>query len=473
MAPKAGNSIFADQEAEDHAERQGQKVGRGRGPDDPPEGRADLGDRGLHARDREDVHPLQLGIGADRDRHAGALEADDLDLIGARQGAPFLARLLQELAVGDEDLGLVQRHVEGDPVGDLGADQAHLLGHGLALAAERDDVAPLQGRRQVRSERRAVPRQIDDAVLGVRLQEIVQGLAHPGVVLEPVGAQAAGGPARQGRHVAARDAVLPLVLAGRRLGIDAPPFRQVFADQDDADGAPDVGDAVGQRDHGVDLLGRGPGRRRDRPGQHRLLGRADRRRHGLRARQHAAGRAHREVEDLRAEHHEREADDAAHERQEGELDAVAAEAVDEGRPDAEPDAVHEQVVEEQAREVVELELLAVDRAPDRERAADDDGRGDHAEAVAGDRLAPDPDRKTDGREEQDVGIGGEEVEEGLHDGGSPAQRFILAATASAFSSFSPLAFSKPWISFTSSLRMKSIVSCVSTWPGTMIGKPGG
>ena len=58
-------------------------------------------------------------------------------------------------------------------------------------------------------------------------------------------------------------------------------------------------------------------------------------------------------------------------------------------------------------------------------------------------------------------------------GGSPAQRFILAATASAFSSFSPLAFSKPWISFTSSLRMKSIVSCVSTWPGTMIGKPGG
>ena len=36
------------------------------------------------------------------------------------------------------------------------------------------------------------------------------------------------------------------------------------------------------------------------------------------ARQHAAGRAHREVEDLRAEHHEREADDAAHERQERE-----------------------------------------------------------------------------------------------------------------------------------------------------------
>jgi hypothetical protein len=40
-------------------------------------------------------------------------------------------------------------------------------------------------------------------------------------------------------------------------------------------------------------------------------------------------------------------------------------------------------------------------------------------------------------------------------------------------SFRPLARSKPWISFTSSLRMKSIVSFVMTWPGTMIGKPGG
>jgi hypothetical protein len=40
-------------------------------------------------------------------------------------------------------------------------------------------------------------------------------------------------------------ATVPL---GRRFRVDAPPAWQIFADQDDADGTPDVGDAVGQRD---------------------------------------------------------------------------------------------------------------------------------------------------------------------------------------------------------------------------------
>ena len=40
-------------------------------------------------------------------------------------------------------------------------------------------------------------------------------------------------------------ATVPL---GRRFRVDAPPAWQIFADQDDTDGTPDVGDAVGQRD---------------------------------------------------------------------------------------------------------------------------------------------------------------------------------------------------------------------------------
>ena len=80
----------ADQEAEDHAERQGQQVGRGaRALTIRPKAAPTSETADFTPDDREDVHPLQLGIGADRDRHAGALEADDLDLIGARQGAPF------------------------------------------------------------------------------------------------------------------------------------------------------------------------------------------------------------------------------------------------------------------------------------------------------------------------------------------------------------------------------------------------
>src|SRR3954468_319141 len=44
---------------------------------------------------------------------------------------------------------------------------------------------------------------------------------------------------------------------------------------------------------------------------------------------------------------------------------------------------------------------------------------------------------------------------------------------SGLSSFNPSEASKPWISFTSSLRMNTMVSASITCPGTMIGNPGG
>ena len=42
---------------------------------------------------------------------------------------------------------------------------------------------------------------------------------------------------------------------------------------------------------------------------------------------------------------------------------------------------------------------------------------------------------------------------------------LRPASAAGFNSFSPCAAWYPWISFTSSLRMKVIVSAVITWPG--------
>ena len=87
-------------------------------------------------------------------------------------------------------------------------------------------------------------------------------------------------------------------------------------------------------------------------------------------------------------------------------------------PDAQADAVHEQVVEERLGEVVELQLDAVGRRPGRERGADDDRRGHHAQAVALDGELADPDRHADGEEQQDVRVVREELEERLH-GASP------------------------------------------------------
>ena len=121
---------------------------------------------------------------------------------------------------------------------------------------------------------------------------------------------------------------------------------------------------------------------------------------------------------LRAEDDQDEADDAAHDGEKRELQTVAAEAVDEGWADAQADPVHEQVVEHRLGEVIERQLHAVGRPPDREAAADDDGSRDHAEAVAADTLAPQPDRQAHGEEQQDERIGPEKLEEARHDGWS-------------------------------------------------------
>ena len=151
-------------------------------------------------------------------------------------------------------------------------------------------------------------------------------------------------------------------LLRRRPGVDAPPARQVFADQDDADRAPDIGDAVGQRDH-----------RRWHPRAVMPAGSlttpevtacsaepiaADMVCEPASMPPAAPGGRSRQ---LGAEHDERQPEHARHQRQDGELEAVALQAVDEGRSDAQADAVHEQVVEQALGEIVQLQLHAIDR----------------------------------------------------------------------------------------------------------------
>ena len=119
-------------------------------------------------------------------------------------------------------------------------------------AAERDDVALLQ-RRVAGSAPSAVPsraRRLTMRYSGCACRKSRDGLADPGR-RSRAGRRAGrrrSSPTGPARRRSRRRAPLSYSLR-RRLGVDAPPSRQVFADQDDADGAPDVGDAVGQRDH--------------------------------------------------------------------------------------------------------------------------------------------------------------------------------------------------------------------------------
>ncbi len=119
---------------------------------------------------------------------------------------------------------------------------------------------------------------------------------------------------------------------------------------------------------------------------------------------------------LDMQHHQYQAEERADHGEDGELEAVLLQAVEEGRADAQADAVHEQVVEERLGEVVELQLDAVGRRPGRERRTDDHGRGHHAEAVALDGELADPHRHADGEEQQDVRVSPQELEERLHGG---------------------------------------------------------
>ena len=119
-------------------------------------------------------------------------------------------------------------------------------------------------------------------------------------ILQPVGAQAERAVSGKPGAFEILDAEFFLILLRGGLGVDAPPARQVLADQDDADGAPDIGDAVRQRDHAGGILRLHAGRKLDDARGHRLLGRTDCRRHGLRTREHAAGGAGRQREQFRA-----------------------------------------------------------------------------------------------------------------------------------------------------------------------------
>src|SRR6266705_2657850 len=73
-----------------------------------------------------------------------------------------------------------------------------------------------------------------------------------------------------------------------------------------------------------------------------------------------------------------------------------------------PHAVHEQVVEKQLREVVELKLDARERRGGGDGGPDDDGRRHHAEAVALDRHLAERHRAAHHREEQQERIGRQE-----------------------------------------------------------------
>ena len=103
-------------------------------------------DRALQAGDEQHVDALQLRVRAERDRLAAALDAADLDLAGEVRVAELLQRLADELLVGDEDLGLVERDVERLRVGDLRTDQAHVVGESPSAAAERDRRRPSAAR---------------------------------------------------------------------------------------------------------------------------------------------------------------------------------------------------------------------------------------------------------------------------------------------------------------------------------------
>ena len=112
-----------------------------------------------------------------------------------------------------------------------------------------------------------------------------------------------------------------------------------------------------------------------------------------------------------------------------ELQTVALQTVDEGRSDAQPDAIHEEVVEQALDEVVQLELHAIERCGHGERGADDDRAGDHAQPVALDARAANPDGEADDEEQQQKWILLKEGEKALHVG-SPVTTLRRQSSAS-------------------------------------------
>jgi hypothetical protein len=89
---------------------------------------------------------------------------------------------------------------------------------------------------------------VDDAIFRVLLAKPGNGLAALGRIFRPVDAQTERSEASEAAALEVPDPELFFMLLGRRFRVDAPPAWQIFSDQDDADGPPDVGDAVGQCD---------------------------------------------------------------------------------------------------------------------------------------------------------------------------------------------------------------------------------
>ena len=201
MAPNAGNWMSADQQAEDHADGQRQQV-RGRARTrDAAEQFSGFFDGALEADNGEDVHPLQLGLQAHRERHAAALVVHDLQLAGERRFAERDELAVDDRLVGHKDFGLIERDIERLLVRDFRTDQAHLVGQAFDLAAERDHVAFLQHDRRIRSERVLASHHVDDAIFGMLLAELLDALAGRRGILQLVGPQSEGTEAREARRL--------------------------------------------------------------------------------------------------------------------------------------------------------------------------------------------------------------------------------------------------------------------------------
>ena len=169
---------------------QRQQIGRGVGPRDAAPHLAEFVDGGFQADDRDDVHPLQLGLETGRNRHAAALDLGDLQLAGNRLLAERFEGPSDHILVGDKDIGLIKGNAERFGVGNLRTNQAHLVGEMLGRTAQRDDVALLQHEVGIGSQRLAAARHVHDAIFGIGLAEARNAHADLGRIFQPVGAQA-------------------------------------------------------------------------------------------------------------------------------------------------------------------------------------------------------------------------------------------------------------------------------------------
>ena len=315
----------------------------------------------LSSCNRDDVHALQLRIEHNRVRLSSSFVFDDLHLPRERLVAERFQLAANHLLIGDENLTLVQGNVERALIGDLGPDKTHLLGQFLSAPAEGNDIPPLQYERRLGSQLLVAANHVHDPVFGMRLAEARDSLVRRSRILEPIGPQTSGTKTGQARTLHVGHTKVSFVFLRRGARVDPPPSRQILADQDDADRTPNVGDAIGQRDHGGGVLRSSARRQTDLVGS--LLGGADGCRHSLRASKDAASAAGRQVEQLHAKHHERQTNDARDDGEEAELGAIAFQTVHEGWPHAQTNPIHEQVIEYELGEIIELELGTVNRSP--------------------------------------------------------------------------------------------------------------